>query len=85
MTDIGFDEESEEEAWAARAERLRHIPPEQIVNYSFETICDWLDARREQHIVRLRAACRDLREQCRRSERAHARIAAALAEAKPTA
>lgn len=72
-----------DEDWdAGRAERLLRIPAAEIVHYSYETILDWLDARREQRIACLRAACQTLREQNQRQERAHARLAAALAVAR---
>ena len=62
----------------ARTARLLAIPPDQIAHYSVETILDWLDARREWRSARLREACRVLRDQLRKQERAHARIAAAV-------
>lgn len=61
-----------------RIDWLLAISADQITRYSDETIYDWLEARREQNCARLRAACRILRAQCHRSERAHARIAAAI-------
>ncbi|MFD4596782.1 hypothetical protein ACFWPQ_01990 [Streptomyces sp. NPDC058464] len=72
-TDTADDE------YEVRPDWLLSLSPEQIARYSFGTILDWLDARREQRIARLRAACWDLREQCSQRERAYARIAAAVA------
>ena len=66
------DEDEARSAWLLR------LSIDQVARYDTGTICDWLDARREQHIARLRAACRTLRELCDLNERAHARIAAAL-------
>ncbi|MES9522422.1 hypothetical protein [Streptomyces capoamus] len=77
MTDqqLDLDEGHGRTAWLLR------ITTDQIKHYSFETICDWLIARHDQRIARLRAACQTLREQNDRQARAHARIAAALAAA----
>jgi len=62
----------------ARTAWLHSLTVDQITRFDTGTILDWLDARREQHIVRLRAACQLLREQITRSERAHERLAAAV-------
>lgn len=63
----------------ARTARLLQISPEQITRYSAETILDWLDARREQRITRIRAACQVLREESARRQRAYSRLAAPAA------
>jgi len=77
MTDqLDLDEDHQ-----ARTAWLLTITTDQIKHYSFETICDWLIARDDQCIARLRAACQILREQNDRQARAHARIVAALAAA----
>ncbi|WP_460071120.1 hypothetical protein [Streptomyces sp. YKOK-I1] len=71
-------DDDEADDWeAARTERLLRIPADQIVHYGYGTILDWLDARREQHTARLRAACQTLRELNSLREHAHARLVAA--------
>jgi hypothetical protein len=71
------DETAAEEA--ARRARLLRISPDQITNYSYETILDWLDARREHHVARLRTLVGELRAASDDRAAAHERLARAVA------
>lgn len=67
-----------DEAAAAKAHTawLLRLGPDEIAHYSFGTILDWLDARREQHIARLRTAIGELRVATEATAAAHERLAA---------
>lgn len=70
--------DTDEDDTEARTAWLLSLSVDQIARFSNATICDWLDARREQRIAQLRAACQTLREVSEIRERAHARLVAAL-------
>ncbi|MFI9618090.1 hypothetical protein ACIG8S_04140 [[Kitasatospora] papulosa] len=69
---------SEEDEREARTAWLLTLTVDQIAHFGTEDILDWLDARREQHIAGLRAACRTLRDLNARQAEAYTRLAAAL-------
>ncbi|MDX3713424.1 hypothetical protein PV733_31675 [Streptomyces europaeiscabiei] len=56
--DLAIEDDDE-----TRTARLLSLSPDQITQYSFETICDWLIARNQQHRTRLRSHCQTIREQ----------------------
>lgn len=62
----------------ARTAWLLRLSPDQIAHYSFETILDWLDARREQRVARLRTAVGELRTATDARAAAHERLARAV-------
>lgn len=72
------DQTTEEDERAARNAWLLSLSADQITHFGTETMLDWLDARREWRVARLRAACRNLRKQSKARERSHARLAALL-------
>ncbi|CAM5391661.1 hypothetical protein STENM36S_06333 [Streptomyces tendae] len=78
------DQTTEDDERAARNAWLLSLSVNQITRFGTETMLDWLDARREWRVARLRAACRDLREQSEARERSHARLAALLSTAPHT-
>ena len=57
---------------------LAHIPAEQIVRYSPETVIEWLLERNAQHRERLAAATQSLRTESQHRERAYERLGALL-------
>ncbi|MEU2403366.1 hypothetical protein ABZ609_03435 [Streptomyces rubiginosohelvolus] len=75
MTTDDFEISGEDER-AARTAWLLTLSADQIAHFGTGDILDWLDARREQHVSRLRAACRTLRHLNVRQAQAHARLAA---------
>jgi hypothetical protein len=78
---LDLDAIDEEEA---RTARLLRLSVDQIAHYSFESICDWLIARNEQHCAQLRAACQSLRAASAQRQRAIENLrAAAPATARP--
>jgi hypothetical protein len=72
-----------EQEEAARTAWLLTLTGDQVVQYDRETIVDWLIARHDQRMERLRAACKALHDINAMNARAHARIRAALT--KPAA
>lgn len=79
MTD-STPELTEEEQEEARTAWLLRLSPEQAARFDAATILDWLDARREQRIAGLRAACQTLREESARRQQIYARLIAALTQ-----
>jgi hypothetical protein len=71
-------DDTEADEAEARTARLLRIGPEEIKHYSHETILDWLDARREQRVARLRTALGELRAATEAQAAAHDRLARAV-------
>ncbi|WP_326592797.1 hypothetical protein [Streptomyces brevispora] len=69
---------TEDDEHEARTGWLLNLSAGQIAHFSTQTILDWMDARREQRITQIRAACQTLRDLNRRQADGHARLLAAL-------
>lgn len=83
MTATADEAEADEAAAEARTAWLIRQSPDQIAHYSFGTILDWLDARSQQRIARLRKAVRELRAATDARAAAHERLARAIAPPAP--